>query len=272
MAKSKPGTIHLRIVDLMKRFPDGISGGQIRQELEKEGLRPEDQTHLDRRKRDLKKWFFIGKVESTQIVNGKSRKVTLYKYAGKRKDISDEGGINIRLRAEVFHAAHGRCQMCGKTVAEDEIKLVVDHKKPRAWGGTNDRENLWAICVPCNSGKKAYFSSLNVDDEFMRKVSAHESVHVRIGETLKAVGVGSRTLPALLEAVAGQEDWHKRLRELRYPVIGWKIDKVLYKAESGKKKVDYVLRKYKPWPDDPTGKIRQFERDRQRRDEGEEDP
>ena len=43
----------------MKRFKDGASGGQIRQELEKEGLRPEDQTHLDRRKRDLKKWFLI---------------------------------------------------------------------------------------------------------------------------------------------------------------------------------------------------------------------
>jgi hypothetical protein len=48
--KSKPGKIHLRIVEVMKRFPGGISGGQIRQELEKEGLEPGDQTHLDRRK------------------------------------------------------------------------------------------------------------------------------------------------------------------------------------------------------------------------------
>ena len=54
---SRPGEIHLRIVEVMKRFPEGVSGGQIRQELEKAGLRPEDQTHLDRRKRDLKKWF-----------------------------------------------------------------------------------------------------------------------------------------------------------------------------------------------------------------------
>jgi len=52
---SKPGLIHLQIVDVMKQFPDGISGGQIRQELEKQGLLAEDQTHLDRRKRDLKK-------------------------------------------------------------------------------------------------------------------------------------------------------------------------------------------------------------------------
>ncbi len=151
MAKSKPGAIHQRIVEVMKRFPDGISGGQIRHELEREGLQPEDQTHLDRRKRDLKKWFIIRTVESTQVVNGKARKVTLYKYAGKRKDITDEGGINIRLRAEVPYNAHGRCRICRKTIAGDGIKLVVGHKKPRARGGTNDRENLRAICVPCNA-------------------------------------------------------------------------------------------------------------------------
>lgn len=59
-----PGQIHLRIIEVTKRFPEGISGGQIRQELEKEGLRPEDQTHLDRRKRDLKKWYIIEKIKS----------------------------------------------------------------------------------------------------------------------------------------------------------------------------------------------------------------
>jgi hypothetical protein len=54
---SNPGAIHLRIVEVMKRFPEGLTGGQIRQELEKAGLKPEDQTHLDRRKRDLKMYF-----------------------------------------------------------------------------------------------------------------------------------------------------------------------------------------------------------------------
>lgn len=271
MATSKPGTIHLRIVEVMKRFPGGVSGGQIRQELEKEGLRPEDQTHLDRRKRDLKKWFVIQTVDSVQLVNGKPRRVTLYRYVGERKHVTDEGDINIRLRAEVLHAAHGRCHMCGKTVTEDGIKLVVDHKRPRAWGGSNDKENLWAICVPCNGGKKAYFNSLNVDNEFMKRVTAHESVHVRIGETLKAVGADKRTPSEILEIVADQEDWHKRLRELRYPVIGWEIDPYPYKTESGKKRCDYILRSYKPWPDDPTGLIRKFERERKRRNKDEED-
>ncbi len=263
--KSKPGAIHLRIIEVMKRFPEGVSGGQIRQELEKEGLRAEDQTHLDRRKRDLKKWFRVEKTEAWQETGGVRRRVTLYRYAGERANVTDEGDISIRVRAEVIHAAHGRCQMCGRTVAEDEIKLVVDHKKPRHWGGTNDRDNLWAICEECNAGKKAFFSSLNADADMMKAITAHKSVHVRIGELLKAVGVGNRTPSALIEVVADQDDWHKRLRELRYPVIGWDIETRRYKSASGKVLVDYILKSHKPWPDDPTATIRKFELERERR-------
>jgi hypothetical protein len=80
---SKPGDIHLKIVEVLKRFPEGISGGQIRQELEKEGLRAEDQTHLDRRKRDLKKCFVIQKENAIQEIGGKKRPVVLYRYEKK---------------------------------------------------------------------------------------------------------------------------------------------------------------------------------------------
>jgi 5-methylcytosine-specific restriction endonuclease McrA len=264
-AKSKPGKIHLRIIEVMKRFPGGISGGQIRQELEREGLEPGEQTHLDRRKRDLKNWFLIDKEVATILVNGKSSKVTLYKYVGARPSVVDEGQVSLKERAEIIHAAHGRCQMCGRSVEKDGIALVVDHKKPRDWGGTNDRDNLWAICEECNAGKKAYFSSLRVDAEVMKRVAAHKSVHVRIGELLKSVGVGKRTSSQLIEVVADQDDWQKRLRELRYPVIGWKIDTKLYRAKSGKKFCDYVLRSFEPWPEDPSGEVRRFEEERKKR-------
>ena len=83
------------------------------------------------------------------------------------------------------------------------------------------------------------------------------------------MGVDSRTPSSLLEVVADQDDWHKRLRELRYPVIGWDIETRRYKNESGKVVVDYVLRNYRPWPDDPTGTIRRFEQERERRNKGE---
>ncbi len=261
--RSKPGKIHLRIIGAMRRFPQGITSGQIRKELEKEGLRPEDQTHLDRRKRDLKKWFVIRKTKRSELIGGKRRTVFLYVCEGERSDVTDEGSISDKDRAEVLHAARGRCGMCGKTIEKHEISLVVDHRVPRDWGGSNEVENLWAICEQCNGGKKDYFSSF--DTELMKRVMNHASVHVRIGELLKAIGVGKRTPSSLLEVVAHQDDWQKRLRELRYPVIGWRIDTKLYKNASGKKKADYVLRSFGPWPEDPSGTIRRFEEERRRK-------
>src|SRR5437660_410735 len=237
---NKPGKIHLRIVEVMKLFAEGITGGQIREELEKEGLRPEDQTHLDRRKRDLKKWFVIEKLKSTVTAEGKERKTILYKFRGERTNVVDEGGVNQKIRAKVLRDARGRCLMCGRTIEKHGITLVVDHRIPRDWGGGNERENLWAICEDCNSGKKAYFSSLNFDAKLMQQATSYKSVHVRIGELLKAVGVGKRTPSVLLEIVADQDDWQKRLRELRYPVIGWDIETQLYKGPSGKKQADYI--------------------------------
>ena len=130
-SKSRPGKIHLRIVEVMKRFPSGISGGQIRQELEKEGLEAGEHTHLDRRKRDLKKWFLIEKELARITVGGKGRNVVLYRYVGVKRRVTDEGQISLKERAEVIHDAHGRCQMCGKSVERHEVTLVVDHGKPQ---------------------------------------------------------------------------------------------------------------------------------------------
>jgi hypothetical protein len=155
--------------------------------------------------------------------------------------------------------------MCGMTIERDGITLHVDHKKPRDWGGTNDRDNLWAICEPCNLGKKALFSAVNADAATMKAVMAHKSVHVRIGELLKAVGIGNRTKSFMLEIVADQDDWQKRLRELRYEVIGWEIETKTYKTESGRKQADYILKSFREWPPDPTALIRAFEKERERR-------
>jgi 5-methylcytosine-specific restriction endonuclease McrA len=246
----------------MKRFPGGVTRGQIRRELEREGLRSDEQVHLERRNRDLKNWFLIEKKRTNIEVEGRKRTVVVYRYLGEKAHVTDEGQVDQKLRAQVIHSAHGRCEMCGKTIQKHGIALVVDHKKPRDWGGTNDRANLWALCEECNSGKKAFFSSL--PPEIMEKVMIHKSVHVRIGELLKAVGIGNRTASSLLEVVAGQDDWQKRLRELRYPVIGWDIEKFLYKGPLGRKHADYILRSYRPWPDNPTEVIRRFEKERER--------
>jgi hypothetical protein len=58
-------------------------------------------------------------------------------------------------RFDILKEYDYQCQICGRTAHEDGVKLHVDHKLPKARGGTNDPENLWVLCKDCNLGKGA---------------------------------------------------------------------------------------------------------------------
>jgi hypothetical protein len=152
--------------------------------------------------------------------------------------------------------------MCGRTIEEHEIVLHVDHKIPRDLGGKTDLENLWALCATCNQGKKNLFES--VDNPAMMRAMSHKSVHMKLGEALKAAN-GEPVSAILLQFIANQDDWKKRVRELRY--LGWEISARNSKNESGRVISFYTLLKHEPWPADPTGEIRKYERDRARKNQ-----
>src|ERR1035438_4037522 len=94
----------------------------------------------------------------------------------------------------------------------------------------------------------------------MRGVMGQKSVHVRLGETLKAFN-GEAVPAATLEFVANQDDWKKSIRELRY--LGWEIETFNRKlSEGGRVSSYYRLAKSRPWPEDTPGIIRPYERNR----------
>jgi len=101
--------------------------------------------------------------------------------------------------------------------------------------------------------------------EWVRGVMEHESVHVRLGETLKAFK-GEPVDAATLKFVANQADWKKRVRELRY--LGWEIETFNRRISEARVSSFYRLVRSLPWPADPTGAIRQYERDRAERSRG----
>jgi len=194
------------ILKALREHPEGLDIFQLRQICSP----TEVQDQFDRRLRELDPHFVINRIRE----GGR----TIYKLVGQRAPGEwDYAVVPKDLAAKVRHDAHGRCQMCGKTVAEDHIKLHVDHKIPRSWGGQTVAQNLWAICSACNEGKKNYFSSF--DAEVMKTVLAEKSVHRRILRLLR-LKQGEWVDRDLLEFVANfedfQEDWKKRLRELRY--------------------------------------------------------
>ncbi|UUR09506.1 HNH endonuclease [Sphingomonas glaciei] len=247
------GAIHEKILELLKGAPQGLDVHEIREHLGGTGAIG-DQQHLDKRIRELRDYYHAPR-----------RKVAgrwVYVYEGERgKAAADDGKITPRVRAEVLHRAHQRCQMCGRTVGGDGVKLQVDHKIPRTWGGATVSENLWALCEACNQGKRDYFSSFN--DAEMQEIMSKESVYERIAETLR-LHAPEPTPSWLLEFVANfddfQDDWQKRLRELRYPVIGMVIPPTLRKLPSGKREAAYRLEKWVDLPANHKFLIKEHER------------
>jgi len=63
------------------------------------------------------------------------------------------GLIPGRVRYETLKRARFRCELCG--ISADERALDVDHIFPKSQGGTDDPDNLQALCWLCNTNKGA---------------------------------------------------------------------------------------------------------------------
>lgn len=215
---------------------------EIRDELEGE---LGEQEQLDRRRRELNRYFVIER--------SRTGRDTGYRLlARKATEESAVLGISERVRAQVLQ--YGRCAMCGRTVEEHGVVLQVDHKMPQAWGGTNDIENLQPLCEECNRGKKDHFRTLDRYGAEIRTASQYDEPHRRIGELLIALHpdeVRSDILEMVAHQQQYQEDWHKRLRELR--VLGWDYETRKERDSRGRVRVYYRLTRHTPWP---SGSIR----------------
>lgn len=61
-------------------------------------------------------------------------------------------------RKQVFDKTHGHCAYCGCVI--DFGKFQVDHKWPKAGGGTDDIDNLLPACNSCNNYKSTFHLEL----------------------------------------------------------------------------------------------------------------
>jgi len=61
-----------------------------------------------------------------------------------------EACTRIRFRAELLLRARSQCQMCGRTVAQHSIVLVVVQKTPGGWMPFHNVENYWILCEDCS--------------------------------------------------------------------------------------------------------------------------
>jgi hypothetical protein len=234
------------ILDLLiESAPTPLTEGEMRLRL---GVTTEEQAQFGRRRRELHRYYHIEKVRvGTKVA---------YVYKGPLDEPRAARRMNNRLRVEILTRDGSRCQICGRSPKTDPgVVLQVDHKIP---GGPDTADNLWTLCRECNHGKKDLFKSYDIDSKALVEVMASSSVHVRIGELLKLVG--SSVPSFLIELVANQDDWQRRLRELRY--LGWEFKSSRRGKFAGRVQVTYELLRSEPWPTDPSGAVREIERAR----------
>lgn len=67
--------------------------------------------------------------------------------------VSGLGSLSPRQRFAILRRDNFTCTYCGRKAPD--VILHVDHRVPRALGGTNAPENLCASCADCNGGKGA---------------------------------------------------------------------------------------------------------------------
>ena len=157
--------------------------------------------------------------------------------------------ISSRLRAQVLMPQ--RCYQCGQTPKDHGVVLDVDFKIPQSWGGGTEIDNLQPMCDECMAGKQDYYQSFDALADKIRLAINYPEPQRRIGELLVAFGddwVRSDLLAMVASAQEYQEDWQRRLRDLRF--IGWDYEHKKRTLEGFSRIwVFYRLKQSAPWPD-----------------------
>ncbi|MDO5661054.1 MAG: HNH endonuclease signature motif containing protein [Brachybacterium sp.] len=215
-------------------------------------------SQLQRRRRDLNSVF--------DIVRTSGHRYILSGWLD--EELAEATGISRSVRFKILQS--GRCKNCGRSVEADEIKLAVDHILPQAWGGSDAEENLQALCEDCNAGKKDYYGQFDEFADQIRRAAGYREPHRRIAMLLKAFDghfVMSELLAAVASAQQFQDDWQKRMRELRE--LGIDFESRRHRSSSGRMIVEWRLTRWTELPEEPLRPlISRRERERRKRGSG----
>lgn len=189
-----------------------------------------------------------GHFEISEVPDGTEPRLLLVGWTEIPASEDDAPAVSDRLRAEIL--APCRCAQCGQTPLQDEIKLVVDMRWPSSWGGSAEPDNLQPLCARCSDGKREYLQVHAAHSDKIRRAASFDEPQRRLAELLKAFNGG--WVRADLQGVASvreyQDDWQRRLRELRD--LGWDYESKRRYHEGPRVRVYYRLIEEAPWPVD----------------------
>ena len=142
----------------------------------------------------------------------RSTKCYCFPFAEPQNKPKDGRYINNKLKSLVMIRDNSTCQMCGKTVKDNHIRVQIDHIVPLSWGGKTELDNLQVLCSDCNEGKKNFVES--EDPMLMEKVSNATSTK----ERLRLYFEHYKNVPITvdkLSVIAKTREWTRQLRYIR---------------------------------------------------------
>jgi hypothetical protein len=192
--------------------------------------RPSGQSRLlDYLKAHVGEWVHNQTLRSVSGIDDVPRTIRFLRQAGWDIEVRGDGynslrsaergeargrraAISQKTRYLVLQKSQFRRRACGRG-AEDGVKLVIDHIVPVDWGGSNEIDNLQALCEDCNHGKQAWVADLPA--ESMRSVLQQPTVERR-SEALFDQSPNQDVPSLLIQLVSGNAlDWQRALRRIR---------------------------------------------------------
>ncbi len=214
---------------LLRYFLDNV--GRIIPRRELEELCADNGTEWARSLRSLREDGWV-------IEYDRSNNTYMFPYDEPQGEIRDSRYIPKDLRAAVIMRDQSTCQMCGRTVVNDNIVIHIDHITPLSWGGRTEIGNLQCLCRECNEGKKNW--EANEDPSLMIEINKATNTGERLRLYFEHYPNEEISVKRL-STIAKTREWTRQLRSIRE---NYNMDIEPLRAKNGVRDEDcYIYRK-----------------------------
>lgn len=131
---------------------------------------------------------------------------------GKKTTSPAKATISNETKVRVMMRDQSTCQLCGKNVMDNRIKVCIDHIIPICYGGSNDEKNLQVLCKGCFDGKQKYVAK--EDPTLVMELNKATSTEERLKLYFEN-HENERIASSVLASVAKERSWTRQLRSLR---------------------------------------------------------
>lgn len=171
-----------------------------------------------------------------EINYDKSKNTYYFPYSTPQNEAKDSRYISKKLAAMVMLRDNSTCQMCGKNVKDDHVRLHIDHVIPHEWGGKTELDNLQCLCSECNEGKKNW--ATGEPQELMVEISKATSTSERLKKYFEYYANQEIDVDKL--AVIGKSrEWTRQLRYVRAD-YDMNIKYLPHNKSEGREKDSYI--------------------------------